>query len=157
MNFNIIWWWLYKFVTILSPLQVKSLHGGVRCSRSAHLTQVCCDFFEMQEFCIQVKLGSLKLFRILIDLVYFCHSLISKADGGCQHAAIQEEVGGRLKISAVIGQTRALMLGLSLVKISLFLKPQLRPGGHQDLHYRWTETGLQYKCTAVQLITSVWR
>ena len=27
-----------------SPPQAKPLHGGGRCSRSAHLTQPCCDF-----------------------------------------------------------------------------------------------------------------
>ena len=29
---------------ILSPPQAKSLHAGVRFSRSAHLAQSCCDF-----------------------------------------------------------------------------------------------------------------
>ena len=29
---------------ILSLPQAKSLHDGVRCSHSAHLTQPCCDF-----------------------------------------------------------------------------------------------------------------
>ena len=38
-NYFLFIWWRYS-----SPPQAKSLHGGVRCSHSAHLTQPCCDF-----------------------------------------------------------------------------------------------------------------
>ena len=55
-----------KLVTILSPPQTKSLHGGVRCSRSAHLTQQCCDFFSCASnsintaVCLSVYLSVIK-------------------------------------------------------------------------------------------------
>ena len=29
----------------ISPAQAKSPHGGVRCSQSAYITQLCCDFY----------------------------------------------------------------------------------------------------------------
>ena len=59
---------------ILSPPQAKSLHGGVRCSRSAHLTQPCCDFF----FSFSYSVG-LTNFPVVFYLAFFItieHSLL---------------------------------------------------------------------------------
>ena len=75
----------------------------------------------------------------------FLHSPFCRAEGLCQHVAIKGEVEvGMLRIQSCDWSTRfmrVILLGLSLVSTNL-----------RVLQHRCTVTGLQYKCTAVQLI-----
>ena len=52
--------------------QAKSLHGGGRCWRSAHLTQPCCDFF-IQRYDTNINFPQARLLfsNSSIQIVYF--------------------------------------------------------------------------------------
>ena len=54
-------------ILFLSPPQAKSWHGEVRCSRSAHLIQPCCDFFNNRAMSGNLFKNQMKYLEFLIQ------------------------------------------------------------------------------------------
>ena len=59
---DIFCYFIFAWWQSTSPPQAKSLHGEVRCSRSAHLTQPCCDLLLMSnQVCLCWKIDFLEI------------------------------------------------------------------------------------------------